>query len=292
MAEKSFPLENTDYAAEDAQLWFATRTSGVYAGEHLAVEAAEGLNVTINPGIAWLKYSTFGGIVYGNTDAITKAVGMSDANYTRIDRVCIRFDIIANTCGIVVKAGTPASQPEPPALTRDVTAYEISIAKITVNAGATAITSADITDERLDDTVCGLMSDGVTGVDTSVMQAQFDALLKNVQEALEGIYEAIDPPGVVTYTVTVPFAAGDAVQWTFQGSGAYQDVTVDGLLPSDMAFIDLDLSAYDVGADVVAVEDAFARIGRASIPTANTLRLISYNGIPSADIPLLVKVVR
>ena len=44
MAEKSFPLENTAYTAEDAQLWFATRTSGVYTNGHLAVTADGTMN--------------------------------------------------------------------------------------------------------------------------------------------------------------------------------------------------------------------------------------------------------
>ena len=48
MAEKSFPLENTAYTAEDAQLWFATRQSGVYAGSHLGVTA----NGTMAAGIS------------------------------------------------------------------------------------------------------------------------------------------------------------------------------------------------------------------------------------------------
>ena len=146
MAEKSFPLEATEYTAADAQLWFATRTSGVYAGTHLGVTADGTMNLTLGKGIAWLHYDEFVGCVYGNTSELTLAVEMSDAQYNRIDRVCIRLERLANKCYAYIKKGTAASNPVPPELQRDNVAYEISVAQIFVGVGVTVINAADIMD--------------------------------------------------------------------------------------------------------------------------------------------------
>ena len=160
-----FPLENTDYSAADAQLWFATRLSGVYANNHLAVSAAGGMGVNISKGIAWLHYGEFAGAVYGNTNEINLPIPLADATYPRIDRVVIRYDAVQNKGFLTISPGTPASNPAPAALLRNENAYEISLAKVYVAAGTTEITAANITDERLDESVCGLMRDGVTGID-------------------------------------------------------------------------------------------------------------------------------
>ena len=185
MAEKSFPLNNTDYGAEDAQLFFATRTRGVFAGDHLAVTAGNGMTVTLGEGIAWLKNGEFGGLVYGNTAPISLPIGTANATYPRIDRVVIRYDVQTNSVHAYVKAGNPASSPVPPALTRDTLADEISVAQVYVGVAVTSITAGNITDERLNVEVCGLMRDGVTGIDTSVMEAQWQELTAKLEGLLD-----------------------------------------------------------------------------------------------------------
>ena len=182
MAEIMFPLENTEYSAADAQLWFATRTSGVYTNGHLSVTEENGMVVSVNQGIAWLHYGEFAGAVYGLTQKKGLTIPLADAVYPRIDRVVIRYDAVQNIGTAMILQGTPASTPAAPAITRNENYYEISLAQIYVGKGVTEITAADITDERLDETVCGLMRDGVTGIDTSVIQAQVIASLEKVQD--------------------------------------------------------------------------------------------------------------
>lgn len=172
-----FPLENTDYSAADAQLWFATRTSGVYTNGHFPVTTVGGMEISVGKGIAWLHYGEFAGVVYGNTMEVTLKVAISDAIYPRIDRVVIRYDAVQNKGFLTISPGVPASDPVAPELTRNENAYEISLAQIRVGTGVTEITSANITDERLNESVCGLMRDGVTGIDTSVIQAQCESIL-------------------------------------------------------------------------------------------------------------------
>ncbi|MDD6142756.1 MAG: hypothetical protein PUD16_04565 [bacterium] len=189
MAEKSFPLENTEYTAQDAQLWFATRTSGVYTNGHFSVSASGSMDVTLGKGIAWLNYAEFAGCVYANTDDLVLTVPLSNGSMNRIDRLCIRMEILEQKCYAYIKQGTAARTPTAPSLQRDNVAYEISIAQIYVGTGVTAINAGNITDERLNSDVCGLMRDGVTGIDTSMLEAQLAESLGNLSADLQTFYE-------------------------------------------------------------------------------------------------------
>ncbi|HNX63487.1 MAG TPA: hypothetical protein PKN45_12665 [Candidatus Limiplasma sp.] len=73
----------------------------------------------------------------------------------RIDRIVLRYNKTANTITLVKLSGTPASTPVAPSLTRDATAYEISLAQVRVRVGATQVLTTDITDERPNEAVCG-----------------------------------------------------------------------------------------------------------------------------------------
>ena len=90
-----------------------------------------------------------------NNEALT--VPTSNATNPRIDRVVARLSVSVNqSVTFAILVGTPAASPSAPALTRTSETYEISLARIYVGAGVTSITSANITDERGDATVCGV----------------------------------------------------------------------------------------------------------------------------------------
>lgn len=284
MAEKSFPLENTLYTAEDAQLWFATRTSGVYAGEHLPVSASGNMEVTLGVGVAWLNYDTFAGIVYGNTESRALAVGMSDAQHDRIDRVCIRLEMLNNKCYAYVKKGTPAVRPVEPALQRDNVAYEISVASIYVGSGVTGISAGNITDERMDATVCGLMRDGVTGIDTSVIHAQFSELLGEMRDNLQAVYDGVSLASVTEFTGTL-ITNG----WS-KDAPHTQSVPANGVLGADKPFVDVDLGNADTMDEINALLNAWGGILKAEA-TANAV-VFTAASVPEIDVPIKVKVVR
>ena len=162
MAERSFPLENTLYTAEEASLWFAPRTSGVHASDVLGVTASDGLTVSVSAGMAWLKYADFAGVAYANTDVKRLSLSAASANYPRIDRIVVRYSKTENRVYLAVRSGVPASSPVAPNIVRDESTHEISLAQVRVNAGATSLDASHITDERTNNAVCGLMTDGVT----------------------------------------------------------------------------------------------------------------------------------
>lgn len=126
-------------------------SSGVWElGDNLRVSAAGGMAVVVGYGYALVAGYPFGVLDNGTGPLVLPA---EDAHETlpRIDRVVVRPDAQARRVYPYIKAGTPSASPSAPAL--DV--GEISLAALPVAAGTTEITS--ITDERADDTACGLV---------------------------------------------------------------------------------------------------------------------------------------
>ena len=285
MAEISFPLENTDYGAEEAQLWFSGRKSGVFAADELAVNASEGMNVILREGRAWMAYTKYAGVVYANTVALQMTIPTSDAYHDRIDRIVIRFDRTANTIKAIVISGTPASRPSEPQIIRNNSTFDLSVAQIRVKKGATEIASADIEDERLNESVCGLMEDGVTGIPTSMFQAQWDALLKQLKEAMDNV-QGGSVLSKIKYSLFFP-ASG----WIEQQDGSFtQQATAEGMLSSDSAIVDVDMSVATV--DTFGdMSDAWSAISRAQTQNGSLL-LTAFDGAPEIDLTVKVEVFR
>lgn len=110
---------------------------------------------------------------------------MPDADNTlnRVDRVVLQFDTSSNLTAIRLNTGTPAVAAQPPDILQNHNQYELGLCTISVPAGSAAVTSADITDTRTDEAVCGLMRDGVTGIPTETLLAQYTAILTAMQQS-------------------------------------------------------------------------------------------------------------
>ena len=63
---------------------------------------------------------------------------------------------------------------------------------LSVPAGTAAITSADLTDTRADEDVCGVMRDSVTGIPTAQLQAQALAIMTQLSTELHTKLHALD----------------------------------------------------------------------------------------------------
>lgn len=196
MAEiKSFPNNQDEYSgAEDVMRWLHGRTSGVFAAAGNAAVAAlttPGMAVTVSDGTGWLSNSNGDGVVWWNEEdsvsgaKLQLAIDAADGVLNRIDRVVVEWKTTnyVERPEIKILKGTASSTAAAPALTNNSTKRQISLAQISVAAGTTAITASMITDERLDSSVCGLVTDTLT-VDTTTIQEQFTALLTSVQEEL------------------------------------------------------------------------------------------------------------
>lgn len=186
MALKAYPLNDTDYTAGDAQLYTATRTSGVYADNHfnISITGADN-NVTIKPGLGWMKLSTFQGIAVANTEDVTINAGVSDPSLPRIDAVVYAYDANANAPEIIIKRGKTSSNPAAPSVVRDDFRHELHLYHIMRRPGATAITARDIIDLRMDADYCGMMADSVTKIDMTAIKAMVDSVLSELKEKAE-----------------------------------------------------------------------------------------------------------
>ena len=184
----TYPLNEIDYDAADAELFHCTRNSGIYAGTDFqpTVTGADNI-VTIGAGIGWIRNSKFSGKVIAEKVSTSVNMGVADASLPRIDVVCARFDKNANQTTIVAKSGVPASSPVMPAISRTETLYELYFCSVYRKAGAVSITSADVTDLRLDENVCGLMADSVTSVDTKAINNQITAFINDLKDVIANI---------------------------------------------------------------------------------------------------------
>ena len=245
MAEiKSFPNNQDEYSgAEDVMRWLHGRTSGVFAAAGNAAVAAlatPGMAVTVSDGTGWMANAAADGVVWWNDNEsvngskLQLSIDAADGVLNRIDRVIVEWKTTnyVDRPEIKVLKGTNSSTAIAPALTNNSTKRQISLAQISVAAGTTAITASMITDERLDASVCGLVTDTLS-IDTTTMQGQFEALLTAIQAELAQL-EA----GTAVELKKLAFANTAVAVASFVADSTYEDfpyratVTLTGVTSS------------------------------------------------------------
>lgn len=187
MAMVTYPLNNIEYSAEDAELFHVTRTSGVYATNSFDYSITGADNtIVIGKGIAWIKNSEFSGKVVAQKEPVSIDIGLPDPNYERIDSIAIQFDANKNASEIVVKNGVPSSNPTAPSVVRTESIYELHLYHVRRSAGSLTISANNITDLRSNNNYCGLMTDSVTqAVDTTLSKQGVAADAAAVGDALK-----------------------------------------------------------------------------------------------------------
>lgn len=178
-----YPANGYDFDAADVAAYLAGLTSGVFSGaEDFPVTAAGGLKVTVGAGRGWVHPSRFTGYSITKREADTLTMPLADPSLPRIDRIVVRYDAGARAASLQVLQGTASSTPTAPAISRTELIYDLCLAEITRPAGSTSITTGQITDTRLDEALCGLVRDGVTGIPT-------DELLAAARERINALEE-------------------------------------------------------------------------------------------------------
>lgn len=178
--------------------WFAEYfsnflTDGIFNGGTNCQVYATGSDyiIRIKVGRGWIQ-----GYYYALKDSERLLVpDAADATQDRIDRVVLRLSVAqaARSITAVIKKGTAGSG-IPPALERDLTGsgvYELSLAQVLVGAAVTTISAAAITDERLDNDVCGLV-ESLIQADTTDIFDQFQAYLDEKTDEFDGTMAAYD----------------------------------------------------------------------------------------------------
>lgn len=257
----TYPLNGVTYDAEDVSTYLCTRTSGVYAKDsNYAVSVTGPRQITVAPGLAWINYDDFKGVSACSREAVNLTVPDADSTLPRIDRVVLQFDTAANLTAVKLKPGTPAAAPEPPAILQNHNQYELGLCTVSVPAGSSVVTAADITDTRAAEDVCGVMRDGVTGIPTAQLQAQALAIMTQLStelhtklDALDAAIAAVESGSFYTKSeadqkfgtpYTLPSATADQLGGVKVGD--YLDIAPDGTLSGK--------TLYDTIAASVAVK--------------------------------------
>lgn len=179
--ENGMPIFDRAETSDLFRMLFANLVSnGVLAspGDCFQVVAGTGMTVRIRPGFAMIK----GAFAY-DADEATVTLAAANANLTRLDRVVLRCNYHDRCCEIIVKTGTPATIPVAPELLQPENGdyYELGLALITVVANQAAITQSSITDTRADSSVCGLITQLIDHIDTSVFMQQLETWMSEYE---------------------------------------------------------------------------------------------------------------
>lgn len=178
-----YPANGYDFDAADVAAYLAGLISGVFSGdEDFPVTAAGGLKVTVGAGRGWVHPSRFTGYSITKREADTLTMPLADPSLPRIDRIVIRYDAGARAASLHVLQGTASSTPTAPAISRTELIYDLCLAEITRPAGSTAVTTGQITDTRLDEKLCGIVRDGVTGIPTDELLAAAKERIGELEE--------------------------------------------------------------------------------------------------------------
>lgn len=189
----TYPLNGIDYDAADAAAYAAPRQSGIYSAEEdFAVTAAGDMTVTVSAGLGWVRPERFAGYSICKRDPDTVTLPLADGTRPRIDRIVLRYDAAKRSTTLQVLTGAAASSPTPPEITRTSLVYDLCLAQVRRPAGSVTVQPGDITDTRLDESLCGVMRDGVTGIPTDQLLAAAKARINALEEQATSAAQAAD----------------------------------------------------------------------------------------------------
>lgn len=157
--------------------------NGVFVSS-LPITAGSGMTVSVGSGTAYIngKLRTF------DTDTLLN-IPTANGSYPRIDNIVVeRNDTDREITLKVVQgaySGTTASASDP---TRANGVYQLVIARVAVEAGATGITASNITDCRADTNLCGYVASAIDNPDFeewyNLNQSKFEEWFDNVKDQL------------------------------------------------------------------------------------------------------------
>ena len=232
------------YNAEDVTRYLDLIVgSGVFPtpSTHLQVIAGSGMQVIVKEGQGWIN-----GHKIINTAALSLSIDGSDVLLDRIDRVIFYADSTTREMGIEVLKGDKAISPVAPALTRNETRYEMSLATVYVAKNATAITDAVITDTRADSDVCGWVAGLIQQIDTSALFEQYNAayneMLEKMREWMQNQESQFD---AWYYNLTQNLTVGAYIK-------NYRKVVQGGTGVSNIVALDMDDYEYDSNDVIIA----------------------------------------
>ena len=259
-----YPANGYDFDAADVAAYLAGLTSGVFSGaEDFPVTAAGGLTVTVGAGRGWVHPSRFTGYSITKREADTLTMPLADPSLPRIDRIIMRYDAGARAVSLQVLQGTASSTPTAPAISRTELIYDLCLAEITRPAAAASITTGQITDTRLDEALCGLVRDGVTGIPT-------DELLAAAKERINALEETASAAAKEAAASKTAAAQSEANAETYKDAAATSESNAAGSASASAGSADAAARSENAAAGSAAAAARSARVAEKSKTAAAT----------------------
>lgn len=203
------------YSADSFEKWLKKFfTTGVFEGD-LQVTATSGMGISVAEGYCNINGKV---MVYEPKEFTLEAAYPSN---DRIDAVVIERNETNRAITMkVVKGGTDGATPLPE---RDADTYQLIIAYISVAAGAVSISQMNITDTRMNSTLCGYVASTVNEIDFSQIAAQFNDWFFHFRSELDGDI-AGNLQGEIDVLDDYKENAGTMVSVTLSANGWVQDI--------------------------------------------------------------------
>lgn len=185
-SENGMFLDGRDYTASELYKTIALLVgNGVYSNELTPTATNENMTITHGTGHAWIN-----GVVYMNSTPFVLDIATADGSLNRYDSLMLRLNLSINEVYAIIVQGAYATTPQPPACTRNAETFDLKICDIYVPAGCTKITQDQITDTRLDSSVCGVPVFPVEHLDMTSFYRQISADLSKFREDEEAEFAA------------------------------------------------------------------------------------------------------
>lgn len=173
------------YLAEQFAAYFASFIGNGVFGKSMQklevlAQTSPDMSVRVLSGEAWIN-----GWWYRNTEEYTLQLDIADGVLNRIDAVVLRWGNQERDMWLQVIKGTASSVPSAPNIRRDADYYDIMLATVSVSRGTIKLTQSSISDTRLDNSVCGLVTGVVDQIDTTGLYNQFEQYFTEFKQNYE-----------------------------------------------------------------------------------------------------------
>lgn len=158
----TYPLNDIEYEAQDAELYFSARKSGVFSLADFEIKNVTQLDITLGSGSCWISNEKFSGKVAALKESAEMQFSNGHSSMRRIDVIAVEFDKVNNITRAIVIEGTPSLTPQIPNITQTDIIYQLFLYAVTREAGEVSLNPNNIEDLRENRDFCGIMQDGNT----------------------------------------------------------------------------------------------------------------------------------
>lgn len=175
-------------AAQFAAYFASFIRNGIFGHSMQQLEVSQqdvsDMSIKVLGGQAWIN-----GYWYRNTGDYTMNLDIADGVLSRIDTIVLRWSNSDRAMYLYVIKGTPSANPTAPAIVRDADYYDLGLAQVSIPAGCIRVTQAQITDLRLNDNYCGLVTGLVDQIDLTDLWNQFEQYFYEFKEKYQKEFE-------------------------------------------------------------------------------------------------------